>query len=115
MVAEHDYSHPCLAVLSEAYSQRRRDRPGPCRARGRKGRGVTIGAAEDAAVTAIDIALEPDDTMVHHAQAANAVLLKDFPQGFSLDATHQPHVSMFAGFVPTDDLHLWIRCAWSAR
>jgi hypothetical protein len=65
---------------------------------------VTIGAAEDAAVTAIDIALEPDDTMVHHAQAANAVLLKDFPQGFSLDATHQPHVSIFAGFVPTDDL-----------
>ena len=30
-------------------------------------------------VTAIDIALEPDATMVRHAMAANARLLKSFP------------------------------------
>jgi hypothetical protein len=55
-------------------------------------------------VTAIDILLEPDQTMVGHAKAANAALLKNFPKGFALDATHHPHVSIFAGFVPTDDL-----------
>ena len=60
--------------------------------------------AQRSPVTAIDIALEPDHTMVDHAQAANATLLKNFPQGFSLDATHHPHVSIFAGFVPTADL-----------
>jgi hypothetical protein len=65
-------------------------------------RGVTIGAAEDA-VAAIDIALEPDETMIGKAKAANATLLQDFPKGFSLDATHHPHVSIFAGFVPTGD------------
>jgi 2'-5' RNA ligase len=54
--------------------------------------------------TAIDIALEPDATMVEHAMAANARLLKSFPKGFSLDATHHPHVSILQQFVRTDDL-----------
>jgi hypothetical protein len=65
---------------------------------------MTLGAAEDDPVTAIDIALEPDQMMVGHAKAANAALLKNFPKGFALDATHHPHVSIFAGFVPTADL-----------
>jgi hypothetical protein len=56
------------------------------------------------AVTAIDIALEPDGVMVGHAKAANAALLTDYPEGFSLDETHHPHVSIFAGFVPTAPL-----------
>jgi 2'-5' RNA ligase superfamily protein len=61
-------------------------------------------AAQSNAVTAIDIALEPDATMVQHAMAANARLLKSFPKGFSLDATHHPHVSILQQFVRTDDL-----------
>jgi hypothetical protein len=55
-------------------------------------------------VTAIDIALEPDSTMIDHAMADNARLLKSFPKGFTLDATHHPHVSMLQQFVRTDDL-----------
>jgi hypothetical protein len=55
-------------------------------------------------VTAIDIALEPDATMIRHAKAANARLLKDFPKGFALDATHHPHVSMLQQFARTSDL-----------
>lgn len=50
--------------------------------------------AQENSVTAIDIALEPDATMMQHAEAANARLLKVFPKGFSLDATHRPHISM---------------------
>ena len=69
---------------------------------------MTIGqeqaGAQESAVTAIDVALEPDETMIGRAQAANATLLQNFPKGFSLDATHHPHVSIFAGFVPTADL-----------
>ena len=56
------------------------------------------------AVTAIDIALEPDATMIQHAQADNARLLKAFPKGFALDATHHPHISMLQQFVRTADL-----------
>ena len=61
-------------------------------------------AAQANPVTAIDIALEPDSTMIDHAMADNARLLKSFPKGFILDATHHPHVSMLQQFVRTDDL-----------
>ncbi len=70
---------------------------------------ATMGLAAHAApapnpVTAVDIALEPDATMQAHARAANAVLLKNFPKGFSLDATHHPHVTVLQTFVNTADL-----------
>jgi hypothetical protein len=60
--------------------------------------------AQQNPVTAIDIALEPDATMVQHAMAANARLLKSFPEGFALDKTHHPHISILQQFVRTDDL-----------
>jgi hypothetical protein len=60
--------------------------------------------AQQNPVTAIDIALEPDATMMQHAKAANARLLKSFPQGFPLDETHHPHVTMLQQFVHTEDL-----------
>ena len=61
-------------------------------------------AAQQNPVTAIDIALEPDATMVQHAMDANARLRKYFPKGFGLDETHHPHISMLQQFVRTDDL-----------
>jgi hypothetical protein len=71
--------------------------------------GTTAAQAQTAAVapdhvTAIDIALEPDATMIQHAKAANARLLKVFPKGFALDATHHPHVTMLQQFARTADL-----------
>ena len=60
--------------------------------------------AQENSVTAIDIALEPDATMMQHAMAANARLLKSFPKGFPLDETHHPHVTMLQQFVRTEDL-----------
>jgi len=60
--------------------------------------------AQQNPVTAVDIALEPDATMIQHAKADNARLLKSFPKGFTLDATHHPHVTMLQQFVRTDDL-----------
>ena len=60
--------------------------------------------AQENPVTAIDIALEPDATMIQHAEAANARLLKVFPKGFALDATHHPHISILQRYVRTTDL-----------
>ncbi len=61
-------------------------------------------SAQQNPVTAIDIALEPDATMIQHAEAANARLLKAFPKGFRLDATHHPHISILQRYVRTADL-----------
>jgi hypothetical protein len=74
------------------------------------GLGLAVAAVQGAVaqqdpVTAIDIALEPDATMIQHAKAANARLLKSFPKGFALDETHHPHVSMLQQFVRTSDLN----------
>jgi phosphoglycolate phosphatase-like HAD superfamily hydrolase len=52
-------------------------------------------------VTAIDILLEPDSTMLRHAEANNARLLKVYPRGFALDATHRPHITLIQRFVRT--------------
>ncbi|HUN39143.1 MAG TPA: 2'-5' RNA ligase family protein [Acetobacteraceae bacterium] len=60
--------------------------------------------AQENPVTAIDIALEPDATMIQHATDANTRLRKSFPEGFALDATHHPHISMVQQFVRTEDL-----------
>ena len=60
--------------------------------------------AQQSPITAIDIALEPDATMVHRAEAVNARLRAVFPKGFSLDATHHPHISMLQRYVRTADL-----------
>jgi hypothetical protein len=61
-------------------------------------------SAEQNPVTAIDILLEPDETMLQRAQAVNARLLKVFPKGFALDATHRPHITMVQRYVQTADL-----------
>jgi hypothetical protein len=59
---------------------------------------------EPSPVTAIDILLEPDATMLQHAEAVNACLLKVYPKGFALDATRRPHITMVQRFVRTADL-----------
>ena len=61
-------------------------------------------SAQQNPITAIDIALEPDDTMLAHAQAVNARLRSVFPKGFALDATHHPHISILQRYVRTGDL-----------
>ncbi len=55
-------------------------------------------------VVAIDILLEPDATMLRHAEADNARLLEAYPQGFALDASHRPHITMLQCFARSADL-----------
>jgi hypothetical protein len=60
--------------------------------------------AQQTPVTAIDILLEPDATMLQHSEANNARLRKAFPDGFSLDAAHRPHITVVQRYVRTKDL-----------
>jgi 2'-5' RNA ligase len=55
-------------------------------------------------LTAINILLDPDAATVEKAQATNARLREDFPQGFALDANHAPHITLLQQFVRTADL-----------
>ena len=55
-------------------------------------------------ISAIDTVLKPDEMLVQHAQTANQRLLKVFPKGFALDATHHPHISCLQRYVKTKDL-----------
>jgi hypothetical protein len=59
---------------------------------------------EASPVTAINILLEPDATMLQRSEANNTRLLQVFPQGFALDATRRPHVTLLQRFVRTADL-----------
>jgi hypothetical protein len=73
-----------LAALSGSAPPSRADEPNP--------------------VAAVDILLEPDATMVRHAQATNERLLKEFPKGFALDESHRPHITCLQRYVKSADL-----------
>ena len=60
--------------------------------------------AEQSSLTAIDIVLKPDSVMIQRAQENNAELLKDYPHGFSLDSTHNPHITLVQRYVKSADL-----------
>jgi hypothetical protein len=62
-------------------------------------------SAAKSTITAVDIVLEPDETMIQHAQAANAGLLKNFPKGYALGDEHAPHISVMGGYVFTANLN----------
>lgn len=61
-------------------------------------------ASESGSVTAIDILLEPDATMIRQAAANNARLRQVFPKSFALDDAHRPHITLVQRFVRTGDL-----------
>jgi len=61
------------------------------------------GASNDTLI-AIDILLQPDQTMLSKANAVNTRLRGNYPGGYSLDATHAPHVTLLQRFVPVKDL-----------
>jgi hypothetical protein len=53
---------------------------------------------------AIDILLQPDQTMITKANAVNARLRENYPRGYELDATHAPHLTLLQRFVRVKDL-----------
>lgn len=55
-------------------------------------------------IIAIDILLKPDNIMLQHAKLVNDKFRKVFPKGFSLDSSHQPHITLLQCYVLVDDL-----------
>jgi len=63
------------------------------------------GASVGAMLTAIDILLEPDATMIARSETVNAELRKKFPNGFALDDQHRPHVTLVQRYARTAQLN----------
>ena len=55
-------------------------------------------------IIAINILLLPDDTLLRRAKDVNAKLMEVYPEGFSLDESHQPHITLIQRYVRTEDL-----------
>jgi len=55
-------------------------------------------------VIAIDVLLQPDQTMIGKARAINARLRENYPAGYALDALHAPHITLLQRFVRAKDL-----------
>jgi 2'-5' RNA ligase len=60
--------------------------------------------AEESPVTAIDIVLKPDAVMAARAKQSNDELLENYTEGFHLDSTHNPHITLVQQYVKTADL-----------
>jgi hypothetical protein len=56
-------------------------------------------------LTAIDVLVDPDEATMERARAVNARMLQSLPQGWALDATHQPHITTLQRYVRTTDLN----------
>jgi hypothetical protein len=55
-------------------------------------------------LTAIDVLIDPDEATMERARAVNARMLRSLPQGWALDATHQPHITTLQRYARTADL-----------
>lgn len=55
-------------------------------------------------LTAIDVLLNPDETLIKRAVEINKRLLEEYPLGFKLDESHIPHISILHCYVRTKDL-----------
>jgi hypothetical protein len=57
-------------------------------------------------LTAIDVLIHPDDSMLGRAASVNQRMLQSVPppQGFALDEHHQPHITVLQRYVNSADL-----------
>lgn len=55
-------------------------------------------------LTAIDILINPDEATIERARQINVRMRESVPDGFALDATHQPHITTLQRYVRTADL-----------
>lgn len=57
-------------------------------------------------LVAIDVLLDPDQTMLDSAKVYNSLMQKDYsgPGSFELDAVHNPHITVLQCFVKKSDL-----------
>jgi len=61
-------------------------------------------APENSRVLAIDILLDPDSVMLDASKDYNDRLHENYPEGFELDESHKPHITIVQSFVKASDL-----------
>ncbi len=66
--------------------------------------GTVMAKPEDDRVVAIDVLLLPDSTMVDKAKEANALLLTNYPKGYTLGADQTAHITLAHRYVHEKDL-----------
>jgi phosphoserine phosphatase len=59
----------------------------------------------DDALIAIDILLQPDQTLIDRAMMVNARLRENLPEGYELDSSHAPHITLLQRFIRVEDLN----------
>jgi hypothetical protein len=59
---------------------------------------------KDSKIVAINVLLLPDQSVSTRAQQINAQLRQGYPQGFALNASHVPHISILHRYVKAEDL-----------
>ena len=55
-------------------------------------------------LTAIDVLINPDEATLQHARTWNARMRESVTDGFTLDASHQPHITTLQRYVRTTEL-----------
>ncbi|MCZ4102593.1 hypothetical protein G3I60_35750 [Streptomyces sp. SID13666] len=55
-------------------------------------------------LTAVDILMLPDATMIERARELNTQMHQSVPDGFALDAHHRPHITLLQRYVRTSEL-----------
>jgi hypothetical protein len=55
-------------------------------------------------VIAIDVLLLPDDNAAQFSRTINSKLREKYPQGYALDASHSPHITLLQRYVRAKDL-----------
>ena len=58
----------------------------------------------DDKLMAINILLQPDQTLIDRSKAVNARLLENFPAGYELDELHAPHITLLQRFIRGKDI-----------
>ena len=92
-----------LEAAKEEFAAIRAKGAGPGRDCGAEAEALKLGfQARD--VIAINILLLPDDRLLSRAEAVNTRLTEVYPKGFTLDESHQPHITLIQRYVRTKDL-----------
>jgi hypothetical protein len=55
-------------------------------------------------LTAIDVLINPDEATLQHARTWNVRMRESVTDGFTLDASHQPHITTLQRYVRTTEL-----------
>lgn len=63
----------------------------------------TLASNHDSLI-AIDVLLLPDAQATQFSQSINAKLREQYPQGYALDASHRPHITLLQRYVRSKDM-----------